>query len=690
MLVASATLTRGVHHLQGDGTPRMDEPRQLNLTHRHREAPTHEGQPRRLVVVVLACLLAVFVISGLGQSPRPDSPGPASTRPVSLQVVAHQDDDLLFMNPDVAQGVRAGQPTVTVFLTAGESDVPDRAGYAAARQAGSRASYARMAGCQDEWRGEPLVLDADHQVEQYTLRCKPDVRLVFVNLPENNDPRVPGGRGALARLWNDPSDVQKVRSIVPRGAVVDREFGYQRSGVIELLVDLFAHFRPTVVRTQDADPDPRYPGWAPLHDHPDHVMAARFTGEALREYQASRERPQFVALNYRDYGISASAQNVAGAALADKQSVFGTYLGFDRLASGAGEYALWQSRMRYRWQRGTSWVARTQDGLLHAFAVRSGAVLAWDERPDGSWAGPAALPAAGPVAPQLAAAPDAAGRLWVFARRRDTAEIVAIGRLPGGGWPAGWAGLGNPNDQVSPALRAQAGAPAAALGGDGRVVVFVRNGAGGASALGQLTPGGEWQRGWTDIGGAGVADDLRPVTAGDGRIELFGAGPDRLLHWSQARPGGPFGFDPSLPSAPPAESPAAVRGADGRVAVYYPVAGSTSLAAQVQGPDGRWTAPVIGPDPGGVGPPSAAAGTEGVRLFRSGANGGIWTCGPVGQGSACPGWSDLGGTPVDGAVAGADGTGAVVLLAVGMDGRLLVDRQERTDAPFSGWRATGS
>src|SRR5262245_44904207 len=45
---------------------------------------------------------------------------------VDVRFVAHQDDDLLFMNPDIAQGLAAGNRAVTVFVTAGTSTDPVR------------------------------------------------------------------------------------------------------------------------------------------------------------------------------------------------------------------------------------------------------------------------------------------------------------------------------------------------------------------------------------------------------------------------------------------------------------------------------------------------------------------------------------------------------------------------------------
>src|SRR3712207_5219086 len=87
-----------------------------------------------------------------------------------LNVVAHQDDDILFLNPDLSNSLAAGRPNTTVYLTAGEANVPggsgrpgdptfaecqggglDREDYARCRQLGARAAYARMTGVADEW-----------------------------------------------------------------------------------------------------------------------------------------------------------------------------------------------------------------------------------------------------------------------------------------------------------------------------------------------------------------------------------------------------------------------------------------------------------------------------------------------------------------------------------------------------------
>ena len=68
--------------------------------------------------------------------------------PMVMQVVAHEDDDILFMNPDLSASVSAGTGVVTVYVTAGESNGSltgdPRTLYAAQREEGARAAYAAM------------------------------------------------------------------------------------------------------------------------------------------------------------------------------------------------------------------------------------------------------------------------------------------------------------------------------------------------------------------------------------------------------------------------------------------------------------------------------------------------------------------------------------------------------------------
>src|SRR5262245_61731766 len=64
-----------------------------------------------------------------------------------LIVVAHQDDDLLFMQPDVRELVAAHRPLTVVYVTAG--DAQNGLPYVQARYRALRAAYAAIAGAHD-------------------------------------------------------------------------------------------------------------------------------------------------------------------------------------------------------------------------------------------------------------------------------------------------------------------------------------------------------------------------------------------------------------------------------------------------------------------------------------------------------------------------------------------------------------
>ncbi|KAG0756724.1 hypothetical protein G6F22_020200 [Rhizopus arrhizus] len=67
-----------------------------------------------------------------------------------LAFVAHLDDDLLFMNPDIASNIEAGGCVRVIYLTA--SDAGEGDGYMLGRERGIRAAYAYMAHKPDQWK----------------------------------------------------------------------------------------------------------------------------------------------------------------------------------------------------------------------------------------------------------------------------------------------------------------------------------------------------------------------------------------------------------------------------------------------------------------------------------------------------------------------------------------------------------
>ncbi|MEV4641185.1 ricin-type beta-trefoil lectin domain protein [Actinoplanes sp. NPDC049548] len=234
----------------------------------------------------------------------------------SVQVVAHQDDDLLFMNPDIHRDIRAGICVRTVYITAG--DAGRDAGYWSAREAGVRAAYATMAGRPNEWSGATLSVQgrelpvsrlAGTQVEQ-----------VYLRLPDGFD-----GRGSdryaaqsLQKLWEGQ---------LGRITTVDGTAGYTRAELISLLHDLLAQAGADVVRLQDFRGDS-----GPIgvdggdRDHHDHHAAAYFAYAAQRLLTTPHRTTA-----YRGYSISELPANVTGADLDLKKATFYAYAAFDDL-----------------------------------------------------------------------------------------------------------------------------------------------------------------------------------------------------------------------------------------------------------------------------------------------------------------------------------------------------------------------
>ncbi|HEX8869066.1 MAG TPA: PIG-L family deacetylase, partial [Lentzea sp.] len=295
-----------------------------------------------------------------------------------VQIVAHQDDDLLFMNPDIATGIKNGYDTTTVYVTAGEGipgQTPDTEAYAAERQAGARESYAAMAGVADckldsaeeEEEEEEGCWDADypvvsnHIVQRFTLRAAPHIRLVFLNLPENADYRYLDG-GALTKLRNNPSlvtDTLDMREQAPPQR-------YNRGDVVDVLSTLMEWYSTTLVRAQDPAPDLRLRG-----DHQDHVAAAWFADQAVARYSAAHQR--VLLEHYRDYDIQQLPANLMSTQRDEKQRIIvDHYLPHDQQASQDDNFIAWEQRQYSRNPRGTRWMGIDSAGRLHAFAVAGG------------------------------------------------------------------------------------------------------------------------------------------------------------------------------------------------------------------------------------------------------------------------------------------------------------------------------
>jgi LmbE family N-acetylglucosaminyl deacetylase len=262
--------------------------------------------------------------------PFGSSKNAAATAGTTLNIVAHEDDDLLFLSPDLLHAIQAGRNIGTVFINAGDSG--KNAKYWRGREAGARAAYAQMCGVANFWTQADAGV-AEHPIPVFTLMGRPSVSLAFMRLPDGNL----DGSGfastnyeSLQKLWTDA--ISSIRAI-------DGSSSYTKATLINTLAGLMSSFQPDQVNMQD------YVGTYGDGDHSDHHSVAYFVQSALQRY----EMPYFFT-GYENYTISSRAANVTGIDLAAKQKAFYVYarhdseVGDSTLTCAGTGYALWLKR----------------------------------------------------------------------------------------------------------------------------------------------------------------------------------------------------------------------------------------------------------------------------------------------------------------------------------------------------------
>lgn len=235
-------------------------------------------------------------------TPIPPCPTPipsaTPTSPVDVNFVAHQDDDILFMNPDILNSVVAGHRQVTVYITSGS--LGDET-YAMHREAGAIEGYQKLLQLADAMRADahhfddlsgtfhgdskypagcasptphcfPCAEHADelstpppvtYSMERQTLpigsRCLEAaniddgrVLLIFLRVQVpcavdgNFDPANPcPNQVDLATLFTSPDNNLQIESTFVG------QPGYTKQQLGDTLVDILNFVRPDIVRTQD-------------------------------------------------------------------------------------------------------------------------------------------------------------------------------------------------------------------------------------------------------------------------------------------------------------------------------------------------------------------------------------------------------------------------------------------------------
>ncbi|HEY9371991.1 MAG TPA: PIG-L family deacetylase [Streptomyces sp.] len=501
-----------------------------------------------------------------------------SRRAQLMQIAAHPDDDLYFMNPDGQRMLDAGVPLVSVYVSAGEHDgknhVPgrgrtntpaDRPAYSSARHQGLRQSYAEAVGLPrfTPWIKDVVTLRGGRRAEINTLNNGARrVELIFLNLPMHT----PRRWMALPALWSDRA--LELRTVLAADSPVRKADTYDYDQLVDVLAGLMEAYRPTVIHTLDPDPDIQHsdekkrkfdseqPGYS---DHGDHTAVASFSWAAMVRRVAEATAgggtvPAFAVTAFRGYYNRHWPKNLPSAVLREKAGHLVPYGGDASWQcgnpSGCGDYGVggdrplknvkgWVRATHYRHPGAGPAVVPGADGRLAAYGVLGLRAVRWRETAPGSglWGEPEDL-GGGPLAPALGSATLPDGRVLLFGLRFSALgghggpnhrEIVLLEQRSPGGKFLAWKGLDNPERGDDRGRRI--GVPVAVAAPDGRVHLFVRNADKGVSTRVRRADG-TWDR-WRALpGDAEVQDGLRALVDARGRVHLFAAGREEIRHWA--------------------------------------------------------------------------------------------------------------------------------------------------------------
>ena len=263
---------------------------------------------RQWSLVLLASAVVAALTGTVAAAPRASAaPGcPAGT---AMNIVAHQDDDLLFQSPWLLSAIRDGLCVRTVYLTAGDAN--DSEDYWSAREDGVKAAYAHLAGVSDSWTTADAGI-AGHPIPVATLDGATQLSLAFMRLPDGYR----DGRGGSNYGYES---LQKLYSgAISTITAVNDSSSYTLPALQGTLLALMNAYQPDQIVTLD------FAGAYGDGDHSDHHSVAYLVHAAQQQYT-----PAHTITGYQGYPSSQRPSNVTEPDLTAKTDAFLVYAQHD-------------------------------------------------------------------------------------------------------------------------------------------------------------------------------------------------------------------------------------------------------------------------------------------------------------------------------------------------------------------------
>lgn len=276
-------------------------PEEMLLIYDHGLRPNNNNKPAKIV----------RNLEALGNTPCPTG--------TILQIVAHPDDDLLFMNPDLLKSLKNGDCVRTIYLTAGDSGGTKK--YWISREDGVMAAYATALDIKTpHWYIAPYKLGEKTFVQvAHLTEANRKVSLLFLRLPDGGlygQGYSSNNNETLARLHNGL--LGKIHS-------VDGQSHYSKESLVDTLFSLMKQYSPAEIRIQTID------GSGNHHpDHGDHTYTAKLAMAAFERFRRLPAGSGTILSQYIGYPTYEKDQNVFGSDLEMKKKMFYTYGEHDR------------------------------------------------------------------------------------------------------------------------------------------------------------------------------------------------------------------------------------------------------------------------------------------------------------------------------------------------------------------------
>ena len=253
-------------------------------------------------------------VSSVTPAPLENLPNTTCSGPTDMNIVAHEDDDLLFMNPDVLQSIQAGYCIRTIYVTAGNAGLGKE--YWTQRQQGAEAAYSEMTGASTIWDQQYIKLTNDEAITVASPQGDTNISLIFLNLPDGNV----NGQGFLS------SDFESLAKLnaghIATITSVDESSTYTLTGLVSALESLMHAYQPTIIRTQAT-----YDTLKAVPEHSDHMAVGQITQLAYAKYETDAlDNQVIIPLKfYIGYPIREMTPNVTGNELVQKSAAFFVY-----------------------------------------------------------------------------------------------------------------------------------------------------------------------------------------------------------------------------------------------------------------------------------------------------------------------------------------------------------------------------